>query len=259
MVNVKIDLVGRTFGRLRVLERADDYISPKGERKARWLCECNCKDKNKVVINGNSLTKKNGTRSCGCLHKEAVALVGSSCRKINQYSDIMVDEYGEYYIGLTSNTNKEFYVDAWNFDKIKNYCWMEQFVRDYSMLVSHNDSSVKIIKMTKLLGFKNYDHADKNPLNNREYNMRLATISQQNMNRHKQKNNTSGFIGVNWDKNKNKWAASINIDKIHKHLGYFEDKTSALKVRLQAESKYYGEFAPQRHLYEQYGITHQND
>ena len=42
-------------------------------------------------------------------------------------------------------------------------------------------------------------------------------------------------------------------------LGYFNIKEDAIKTRLEAEAKYYGEFAPQRHLFEQYGITQQND
>ena len=42
-------------------------------------------------------------------------------------------------------------------------------------------------------------------------------------------------------------------------LGYFNIKEDAIKTRLEAEAKYYGEFAPQRYLFKQYGITQQND
>jgi hypothetical protein len=33
-----------------------------------------------------------------------------------------------------------------------------------------------------------------------------------------------------------------------------EDKKSAIVARLRAEKEYYGVFAPQRHLFEEYGI-----
>lgn len=32
-------------------------------------------------------------------------------------------------------------------------------------------------------------------------------------------------------------------------------KDDAIKARLNVEVKYFGEFAPQKHLYKQYGIT----
>ena len=44
------------------------------------------------------------------------------------------------------------------------------------------------------------------------------------------------------------------------YLGSFSNKDDAIKARLNAEAKYFGKFAPQRHLFEQYGInTKQND
>ena len=35
------DLTGRQFGRLTVLERAENYVSPKGQQKTMWLCQVN--------------------------------------------------------------------------------------------------------------------------------------------------------------------------------------------------------------------------
>ena len=64
--NRLIDLTGQRFGRLTVMERAEDYVSPKGRHIPRWLCKCDCgKEK---VINSESL-KSGKTKSCGCLYK----------------------------------------------------------------------------------------------------------------------------------------------------------------------------------------------
>ena len=49
---------------------------------------------------------------------------------------------------------------------------------------------------------KQIDHKDTNPLNNKIWNLRPATDKQNNDNRKKQGNNTSGVIGVCWDKKK---------------------------------------------------------
>ena len=42
------DLTGLKFGRLTVIERAEDSITKKGNRFTRWLCICDCG--NKVVF-----------------------------------------------------------------------------------------------------------------------------------------------------------------------------------------------------------------
>lgn len=57
-----IDLTGRNFGRLTVVERA-----PHHNKTVHWICQCACGTTKK--INSASL-KKGYTRSCGCLRKE---------------------------------------------------------------------------------------------------------------------------------------------------------------------------------------------
>ena len=52
----------------------------------------------------------------------------------------------------------------------------------------------------------------------------------------------------------NKWRARITIDDTPIYLGIFENKDDAIRARLQAEKQYFGEFAPQKHLFELYNI-----
>ena len=62
-----IDLTGQKFGRLRVLNRGDDYISSSGDKYVRWVCECECGNIKNIF--GTCL--RNGTtKSCGCLKKD---------------------------------------------------------------------------------------------------------------------------------------------------------------------------------------------
>lgn len=59
-----IDLVGKKFGRLLVLER--DMKKPSGKACfAYWICKCDCG--NIVSIRGDHL-RNNTTQSCGCLN-----------------------------------------------------------------------------------------------------------------------------------------------------------------------------------------------
>lgn len=69
------------------------------------------------------------------------------------------------------------------------------------------------------------------------------------------KPSASGVLGVQKIKKSNKWRVMQPPDDKRKALGYFIDKEEAIMARLQAELEYYGaENAPQRHLFEQYGI-----
>lgn len=61
------DLEGLRYGRLVVIERAENYISPQGQARKRWLCHCDCG--NVVVVLARGLISGT-TRSCGCLQRE---------------------------------------------------------------------------------------------------------------------------------------------------------------------------------------------
>ena len=64
------DLTGQRFGRLTVIERAEDRVTPSGSKKIRWLCRCDCG--NTKIVCGSELNSGD-TRSCGCLHKEQLS------------------------------------------------------------------------------------------------------------------------------------------------------------------------------------------
>ena len=249
MVNVKKDLTGKLFTRLKVICQTDDYVYPNGRREAKWLCECQCEEKNLIAVRQSDL-KRGHTRSCGCLIKdETIASNKVAKKKYNQYKT-----NGDVVIGLTYNTNKEFYVDKKNFNIIKDICWCETNQNGFCRLMGRDTKTGKNVLMHQLLGFANYDHIDHNELNNLENNLRPATSSQNSQNRGIQSNNTSGVIGVSWFKNEQKWIARIKLQQRSIYLGSFANKNDAIIARLCAEQKYFGEFAPQKHLYEQYGI-----
>ena len=64
-----IDLTGKRFGRLIVLERGPNQ----GGRNTIWVCKCDCGKTVKVL--GNNLRAEQGTRSCGCLIIENVTKI----------------------------------------------------------------------------------------------------------------------------------------------------------------------------------------
>lgn len=79
------------------------------------------------------------------------------------------------------------------------------------------------------------DHIDKNPLNNNIENLRDVTKSQNQWNKSKSSNNSSGFKNVWLDKKTNKWAVSVQKHRKSYWGGYFDDidqaNIAAIKLR----------------------------
>jgi hypothetical protein len=86
------------------------------------------------------------------------------------------------------------------------------------------------------------DHIDNDPTNNKKDNLRLATRSQQSMNR---------VSGIRGRKNKgvykrdygDKWSAQIWFDGKCKNLGTFGSEKEAIEARLIAAKEFHKEFA----------------
>lgn len=74
------------------------------------------------------------------------------------------------------------------------------------------------------------DHVNGNKIDNRLENLRLATNSQNQQNRPAPKNNSSGYRGVTWHKQMNKWMARISHHGKRKNIGFFDSAEDAYKA-----------------------------
>lgn len=63
----KIDLAGMRFGKLTVIERAENILVGK-QSKTAWRCKCDCGNETVVIT---QYLKKGDTKSCGCIQREA--------------------------------------------------------------------------------------------------------------------------------------------------------------------------------------------
>ena len=91
----------------------------------------------------------------------------------------------------------------------------------------------------ELMSTDEIDHIDGNPLNNAKDNLRKVTLKMNQQNKPTPVTNTSGVMGVNWDKNKLKWRTEVrwtdsNNVRQRKFLGYFDSIHEAAEVRKQA-------------------------
>ena len=88
------------------------------------------------------------------------------------------------------------------------------------------------------------DHINGDRADNRLSNLRLATAMQNMWNHKPSKSNSSGFKGINFDRQTGKWRSRIEVNGRSISLGRHETKEGAVKARREAERKYYGEFSP---------------
>jgi AP2 domain-containing protein len=87
------------------------------------------------------------------------------------------------------------------------------------------------------------DHKNHDTLDNRKGNLRKATNTENNFNKGPQSNNKSGYKGVSWDKEKEKWLAQIVHQGTHVFIGRFSSVKEAAHAYDTAAKKYHGEFA----------------
>jgi len=225
------DLIGQMFGKLKVIKRADDK-----NKKPYWLCECQCHNKTLKIVRGSHLTS-NRIKSCGCLYKERI-------RSEVPPNKFLFREY--YKIGIT-DYNEEFYYDIADASLIEQYSWY--FDKDGYVVARINKKGVKLHKLITNTDYKTkVDHKNKHRYDNRRINLRQATNSQNGMNIDIRKDNTSGVTGVGWSKKYESWRARITYEGKEIHLGYFDDFDEAVKIRLEAEKKYFKEFSPNNKL-----------
>jgi len=82
------------------------------------------------------------------------------------------------------------------------------------------------------------DHINGNKSDNRFNNLRDVKPLENQRNRKRPIDNTSGCIGVNWHKTNKAWQAKITVQGKTLFLGLYHDINDAIKSRKEAEAKY---------------------
>jgi hypothetical protein len=243
-----IDLLGKVFGKLTVISKSERR-SKKSE--IYWFCECECTKITEVC--GTDL-RRNKIASCvECGRK-------IQSEKIKKHNIFRIEN--DVVVGIATNQDTEFYFDIKYFDEIKKYAWR---INEKGYVCSQiKDIEIKLhrfimeLKSNKQLSTEEFiDHIDRNPVNNKDNNLRECVNDQNIKNRKVNKNNKTGISGVTIHYNSKGeiiYRSVIGANKKRYHLISTKDFNEAVKVRLQAEKEFFKEFAPQQHLFIEYGI-----
>ncbi len=136
-------------------------------------------------------------------------------------------------------------VDDEDFEVLNKYKWSyssagKGYVQRYPGILMHR----VVLNAQKN---EEIDHKNGDGLDNRKLNLRKCTHAQNLRNRRRQKNNTSGYIGVSLQRKRGKkwakWKAQIHFNQKTITLGFFSFKEEAARKYDEAAKIYFGEFA----------------
>ena len=141
-------------------------------------------------------------------------------------------------------------VDNDDYDRVKALAWTPVTKGNHTYFINNHTTRKELHQF--ILGKKEnfiIDHINQNTLDNRKTNLRHTDKSVNAYNRSiPRDDNTSGFNGVSWSKDKNKWLARMQIGDDYKFLGYFNDKIEAVKKIDEEDTKLFGKPRRKRRL-----------
>ncbi len=208
------DLTGEIFGKLTVVS----FSCRKGTHYF-WHCVCEC---GKITHSERSSLVGGKAKSCGC---ERTIKLKKTLTKHGQAGT----RFYKIWQGMkkrclnTKSTTYKFY-GAKGIGVCDRWLSFEKFSED--MLGSYEDH----LTLDRIDGSKGYSPE----------NCRWVSMSVQDYNKPVSDRNTSGCVGVYFDKKSNKWRAYIGVEKQRINLGLYENFECAVKARKQAEREYYG-------------------
>jgi len=153
--------------------------------------------------------KRGNTKSCGCQIKGREITHGlANHRFYNKWNAMMQ---------RCSNIKHKQYID-YGARGIR-VCEEWQDVRNFVKWV--NETYIEGMSLDRRDNDKGYSPE----------NCRWTDGITQSVNQRKKKNNTSGYAGVSWYKDYNKWVSIITFNKKRIDLGYYDNIEAAVKVR----------------------------
>ena len=194
---------------------------------------------NKVVAKGLCSKHYNQLRRYGKIFKY-------TCRDKINHIEILEDHAEIYLIDINNEVCGKALIDLEDVDKVRNIkCHRSDLQRNTYYCMSNNKTWRRLHRLIMNVTDPNIfvDHINHNELDNRKSNLRICTNQENIRNCITPKNNKSGYKGIYWAKDKNKWTVQITLNNKTKYIGRYEKLEDAIAARKEATKKYYGEFA----------------
>lgn len=149
--------------------------------------------------------------------------------------------------GIPLTQGKIAIIDAEDYERIAKYRWHIQ-VKGNTIYARRYEGKRMLLLHREILGLiygdgKLTDHKNRNGLDNRKANLRIATKSLNAYNCKMQRHNKSGYRGVHWLNKERRWKAEIKILGRKVSCGYFTDPIQAALAYDRMAVKYRGDTA----------------
>lgn len=225
------ELCGKIFNRWKVIR-----FSHKIGYSKYFICEClDCNKEYPIYIQNVTSGK---SKSCGCKSKKETAY--NINKKYNKFE--IIDEVVKVYVNNEENKIMLCDIDDWN--TLKKYYWREDpngyaiAINDYNTIRFHRE--VMKVDDSKI----QVDHINGDRMDNRKVNLRLCTNQENSMNKYKNSNNSSGYKGVYYDKERNKWRGAIQFNgKSIKSSKRYNTPEEAYAWYIEKSNKLFGDFS----------------
>lgn len=146
---------------------------------------------------------------------------------------------------LKLTTGEYALVDDNTFALLMQYKWTQDRTRGGYVICTVDDVNER--RMHRLIvGAKPgevVDHIDGNPLNNQFSNLRICTPKENTRNRKLNKHSSSGYKGVFYRKDIERYTAQIRFNGKLKYIGCFIDKKDAAIAYNKVAKELFGEYA----------------
>ena len=203
------DLIQKRFGAWVVLKELPPRPIEKGKERI-LLCRCDCGKISPVML---SSIVYGTSKSCGCLVEYGKAATTHNLSRHPLYKVWQAIKQR----CLNSNDNNYIYYGGRGISVCNE--WKDDFKAFYEWAIKAEWQRGLDIDRIE-------NDGDYTPKNCR---FTSSSINSQNT-RLLSKRNTSGYRGVSWKSNKNKWAASIGFNSEHYYLGYFTTPEAAARA-----------------------------
>lgn len=137
-------------------------------------------------------------------------------------------------------------VDDRDYAQLRKFNWCAHVKPQRTVYAKRRGKTKQMDMHVQILGLQPgtvIDHRDGNGLNNRRRNLRRCRVYQNVQNQRRRSTNTSGFKGVSWNKNCEKWIARIMARYKSVFLGYFSSRRAAARAYNEAAIRLHGPFA----------------
>lgn len=208
---VQLDqMANQKFGHLVAIKSIDGTTTS----TSSWLCRCDCG--NTCVVSAKDL-RAHGQKSCGCLKKRQAAQL-----------------QGRVFGRLTAIEPTDQRADNSVVWLCRCSCGNSTYVPSGSLIKGNTQSCGCLGRTKGMAAIKAIEAETPANINGtRVHNLHRKTPI---------KSNTSGFLGVSWSRQKQKWEAYITFKGKKYNLGFYGDINKAVEARRIAQDKLHGEF-----------------